>query len=183
MPVSPAYTSVSFYTRSDVPYYAINDRAAGQRVIELDLMTTAQRAAMPEDQDVTRADRLIVASPTTTGLIVIRALARSRHGYYGAQRNWRRHNVAHNNRGVAGVAKAGGRRSRLMDEQRGGGGAGFHPVGAARTATASTCRSMRTTGRMTTVPDPDRRTIARAPGDRRPTGVKLMTVPMSVSLA
>jgi uncharacterized membrane protein len=75
VPVSPAYTSVSFYTRSDVPYYAINDRAAGRRVIELDLMTTAQRAAMPEDQDVTRADRLIVASPTTTGLIVIRALA------------------------------------------------------------------------------------------------------------
>ncbi len=58
VPVSPAYTSVSFYTRSDVPYYAINDRAAGRRVIELDLMTTAQRAAMPEDQDVTRADRL-----------------------------------------------------------------------------------------------------------------------------
>ena len=75
VPVSPAYTSVSFYTRSDVPYYAINDRAAGRRVIELDLMTVAQRAAMPEDQDVTRADRLIVASPTTTGLIVIRALA------------------------------------------------------------------------------------------------------------
>ncbi|HEX7780664.1 MAG TPA: DUF1254 domain-containing protein [Vicinamibacterales bacterium] len=75
VPISPAYTSVSFYTRSDIPYYAINDRAAGRRVIELDLMTPAQRAAMPEDQDVTRADRLIVTSPTDTGLIVIRALA------------------------------------------------------------------------------------------------------------
>ena len=75
VPISPAYTSVSFYTRSDVPYYAINDRAAGRRVIELDLMTPAQRAELPEDQDITRADRLIVTSPTTTGLIVIRALA------------------------------------------------------------------------------------------------------------
>src|SRR5579884_3043218 len=27
VPVSPAYTSVSFYTRNDVAYYAINDRA------------------------------------------------------------------------------------------------------------------------------------------------------------
>ena len=74
VPISPAYTSVSFYTRSDVPYYAINDRAAGRRVIELDLMTGAQRAELPEDLDVTRADRLIVTSPTATGLIVIRAL-------------------------------------------------------------------------------------------------------------
>jgi uncharacterized membrane protein len=75
VPVSPAYTSVSFYTRSDVPYYAINDRAAGRRVIELDLMTSGQRAELPEDLDITRADRLIVTSPTATGLIVIRALA------------------------------------------------------------------------------------------------------------
>lgn len=75
VPVSPAYTSVSFYTRSDVAYYAINDRAAGRRVIELDLMTNAQRAELPDDEEITRADRLIVTSPTTTGLIVIRALA------------------------------------------------------------------------------------------------------------
>jgi uncharacterized membrane protein len=74
VPISQAYTSVSFYTRSDVPYYAINDRAAGRRVIELDLMTAAQRAELPENEDITAADRLIVASPTLTGLIVIRAL-------------------------------------------------------------------------------------------------------------
>jgi uncharacterized membrane protein len=74
VPISQAYTSVSFYTRSDVAYYAINDRAAGRRVIELDLMTAAQRAELPEDQDITRADRLIVLSPTPTGLILIRAL-------------------------------------------------------------------------------------------------------------
>jgi len=74
VPISPAYTSVSFYTRSDVAYYAINDRAAGRRVIELDLMTTAQRADLPENEDITAADRLIVASPTVTGLIMIRAL-------------------------------------------------------------------------------------------------------------
>jgi uncharacterized membrane protein len=75
VPVSPAYTSVSFYTRTDVPFYAINDRAAGRRVIELDLMTQAQRDQLPLNEEITAADRLIVASPTTTGLIVIRALA------------------------------------------------------------------------------------------------------------
>ena len=75
VPVSLAYTSVSFYTRYDVAYYAINDRAAGRRVIELELMTPAQRAEVPEEEDVTAADRLIVESPTLTGLIAIRALA------------------------------------------------------------------------------------------------------------
>ena len=75
VPISPAYTSVSFYTRSDVAFYAINDRAAGRRVIELDLMTTAQREELPTNEEITAADRLIVASPTTTGLIVIRAFA------------------------------------------------------------------------------------------------------------
>ena len=75
VPVSPAYTSVSFYTRYDVAYYAINDRAAGRRTIELDLMTTAQHEQVPEDEEITAADRLIVESPTLTGLIAIRALA------------------------------------------------------------------------------------------------------------
>jgi uncharacterized membrane protein len=75
VPVSLAYTSVSFYTRTDVAYYAINDRAAGKRVIELDLMTVEQHNQMPENEEVTAADRLIVESPTLTGLIAIRALA------------------------------------------------------------------------------------------------------------
>ncbi|MPZ39100.1 MAG: DUF1254 domain-containing protein [Rhizobiales bacterium] len=75
VPVSPAYTSVSFYTNSDVAYYAINDRAAGRRVIELELMTTEQRSDLPGDDEVTAADRLIVESPTLAGLIVIKALA------------------------------------------------------------------------------------------------------------
>ena len=75
VPVSLAYTSVSFYTRYDVAYYAINDRAAGRRVIELELMTVDQHNQMPEDEDITAADRLIVESPTVTGLITIRALA------------------------------------------------------------------------------------------------------------
>ena len=74
-PVSPSYTSISFHTRTGVAYYAINDRAAGRRIVELDLMTTEQRANMPEEEDVTAADRLIVESPTMTGLIVVRALA------------------------------------------------------------------------------------------------------------
>ena len=75
VPVSQSYTSVSFYTRSDVAYYAINDRSAGRKVIEPDLMTEAQHAALPEDEDVTAADRLIIDSPSTTGLIVLKALA------------------------------------------------------------------------------------------------------------
>ena len=56
-PVSQAYTSVTFYTRRGVAYYGINDRAAGRRTIELYLMTTPQRDAMPEDTEVTAADR------------------------------------------------------------------------------------------------------------------------------
>jgi uncharacterized membrane protein len=75
VPVSQAYTSVTFYTRHDVAYYAINDRAAGRRSIELDLMTTKQRQDLPEDEEITAADRLIVESPSTTGLIVARAFS------------------------------------------------------------------------------------------------------------
>jgi uncharacterized membrane protein len=75
VPVSQAYTSVSFYTRNEVAYYAINDRSAGKKVIELDLMTEAQHNDLPEDEEVTAADRLIIDSPTATGLIVLKALA------------------------------------------------------------------------------------------------------------
>jgi uncharacterized membrane protein len=74
-PLSQAYTSVTFYTRNSVAYYAINDRAAGRRAIDLDLMTPEQRAQVPEEEDVTAADRLIIESPTQSGLIVLRALA------------------------------------------------------------------------------------------------------------
>jgi uncharacterized membrane protein len=75
VPVNQAYTSVTFYTRRDVAYYAINDRAAGRRSIELDLMTRQQRDALPDDEEVTSADRLIVDSPSFTGLIVARAFS------------------------------------------------------------------------------------------------------------
>ncbi len=74
-PVSAAYTSVTFYTRRGIAYYAINDRSAGRRVIELELMTKAQRARLPDDEETTAADRLIVESPTLDGLIVVRTLA------------------------------------------------------------------------------------------------------------
>ena len=74
-PVSQAYTSVTFYTRLGVAYYGINDRAAGRRSIDLFLMTKQQHDDMPEEEDVTAADRLIIDSPSTTGLIVLRALA------------------------------------------------------------------------------------------------------------
>ncbi|WGD49678.1 DUF1254 domain-containing protein [Bradyrhizobium sp. CB1650] len=75
VPVSQAYTSVSFYTRNEIAYYAINDRSAGKKVIELDLMTEAQHNELPEDEEVTAADRLIIDSPSATGLIVMKALA------------------------------------------------------------------------------------------------------------
>ena len=75
VPVSQAYTSVSFYTRNEIAYYAINDRSAGKKVIELDLMTEAQHNELPEDEEITAADRLIIDSPTATGLIVMKALA------------------------------------------------------------------------------------------------------------
>lgn len=75
VPVSLAYTSVTFYTRQGVAFYAINDRAAGRRNIDLDLMTTPQRDALPSEEDVTAADRLIIELPTITGMIVARALS------------------------------------------------------------------------------------------------------------
>jgi uncharacterized membrane protein len=74
-PVSQAFTSVSFYTRYGTAFYAITDRSAGRRTIELDLMTEAQRKLVPDEEDVTSADRLIVDAPTATGLILIRALS------------------------------------------------------------------------------------------------------------
>jgi uncharacterized membrane protein len=73
--VNQDYSSVSFYTRRGVAFYAINDRAAGRRIIDLDLMTKDQKSALPDDQEVTAADRLIVESPSDTGIIVFRALA------------------------------------------------------------------------------------------------------------
>ena len=38
-------------------------------------MTEEQRAQVPEEEDVTAADRLIIELPTRRGLIVLRALA------------------------------------------------------------------------------------------------------------
>ena len=84
VPVSQAYTSVSFYTRTDVAYYAINDRAAGRRVIELDLMTAAQRAGLPENEEITAADRLIVTRRRQRADRDPGACARSRMSACGA---------------------------------------------------------------------------------------------------
>ena len=78
VPTTADYTSVSFYTRYGLAYYALNDHAAGARTIELQLMTPAQRAALPEDEDITAADRLIIESPTAEGIVMIRALVRER---------------------------------------------------------------------------------------------------------
>ena len=75
MLVSPAYSSASFFTRTGTAFYAINDRAAGRRIVELELMNADQRGQITDDEEVTAADRLIVESPTDTGLILLRALA------------------------------------------------------------------------------------------------------------
>ncbi len=76
VPTTADYTSVSFYTRHGLAFYALNDHAAGQRTIELQLMTAAQRAALPEDEEITAADRLIIESPTSEGIVLVRALVR-----------------------------------------------------------------------------------------------------------
>ena len=39
------------------------------------MQTEAQNGDLPEEEDVTSADRLIIDSPTATGLIVMKALA------------------------------------------------------------------------------------------------------------
>lgn len=75
MPVMPAYGSLTFYTSEGVAFYAINDRGAGRRVVELELMTTEQRNALELDEDETAADRLIIRAVTATGLIVMRGFA------------------------------------------------------------------------------------------------------------
>jgi uncharacterized membrane protein len=76
VPTTADYTSVSFFTRQGLAYYSLNDHAAGQRTIELQLMTPSQRAALPEDEEITRADRLIVESPTIEGVVLVRAFVR-----------------------------------------------------------------------------------------------------------
>ncbi len=78
VPPTPDYLSVSFYARHGLAYYAINDRASSRRTIELQLMTAAQRAALPEDEEITAADRLIIESPTEEGIVLIRAFVRER---------------------------------------------------------------------------------------------------------
>lgn len=75
VPATADYTSVSFYTAGGVAFYALNDQAAG-RVIELDLLSQSQRAALPEDEEITAADRLVVESPSEKGIVLIRAYAR-----------------------------------------------------------------------------------------------------------
>jgi uncharacterized membrane protein len=69
---------VSFYTRHGLPFYALNDRAAAQRVIDLQLMTASQVALLPRDEEITAADRLIVESPSNEGIVLVRAFVREK---------------------------------------------------------------------------------------------------------
>ena len=59
---------VVLYARAASPIMRSTIAPPAAGMIELDLMTAAQRAELPEDEDITAADRLIVNSPTTTGL-------------------------------------------------------------------------------------------------------------------
>lgn len=77
VPATSDYTSVSFYTAEGLAFYALSDQAAG-KVIELELMSPAQRAAMPEDEEITAADRLIVETPSQDGVVLVRAFVRGR---------------------------------------------------------------------------------------------------------
>lgn len=77
VPATADYTSVSFYTSEGLAFYALSDQAAG-RVIELDLMTADQKAALPEDEEITAADRLVIESPAEEGIVSVRAFVRER---------------------------------------------------------------------------------------------------------
>ncbi|MBY0532686.1 MAG: DUF1254 domain-containing protein [Xanthobacteraceae bacterium] len=76
VPTTPDLVSVAFYTRQGRVFYSLNDRAAARRSIDLQLMTAEQRALLPRDEDVTAADRLIIESPATLGIIFVRAFVR-----------------------------------------------------------------------------------------------------------
>lgn len=76
IPATPDLTSIAFYTRQGRVYYSLNDRAASRRTIDLQLMTAAQRAALPRDEEITAADRLIVEAPGLEGIVFVRAFVR-----------------------------------------------------------------------------------------------------------
>ena len=74
-PVTPHYTAIALYTSTGLAFGAINDRAATRRVMDLFVVTQAQRREITTDEDDTAADNLILVSPTTEGFVLIRALA------------------------------------------------------------------------------------------------------------
>src|SRR5258708_12948990 len=53
VPVSQAYTSVSFYTRNEVAYYAINAPSPGPNAIKLHLMTQPPHNHFPHAKEPT----------------------------------------------------------------------------------------------------------------------------------
>lgn len=76
IPATPDLTSVAFYTRQGRVFYSLNDRAAARGTIDLQLMTGAQRALLAADENLTAADRLIIESPASQGIVFIRAFVR-----------------------------------------------------------------------------------------------------------
>jgi uncharacterized membrane protein len=76
VPATPDLTSVAFYTRQGRVFYSLNDRATGLRGIDLQLMTAQQRALLPQNEEITAADRLIIESPGMEGIVYVRAFVR-----------------------------------------------------------------------------------------------------------
>lgn len=76
VPATPDMTTVAFYSRQGRVFYSLNDRAAARSSIDLQLMTTQQRALLPSDAEITAADRLIIEAPTISGVIFVRAFVR-----------------------------------------------------------------------------------------------------------
>ena len=76
VPATPDMTSLAFYTQQGRVFYSLNYRAAGRGAIELQLMTSQQRALLPANAEITAADRLIIEAPAAQGLIFIRAFVR-----------------------------------------------------------------------------------------------------------
>jgi uncharacterized membrane protein len=86
VPLTQDMTSAAFYTRQGRVFYSLNDRAAARSTIDLQLMTAAQRALLPADAEITAADRLIIESPSSQGIVFVRAFVREE----GARQKLRR---------------------------------------------------------------------------------------------
>lgn len=73
-PTTSHYTAVSIYTDTGIAIGAVNDRVATRGGMVLFVMTAAQRREIAMAEDETRADNLILVSPSVEGFALVRAL-------------------------------------------------------------------------------------------------------------